>query len=200
MTLKSVRRRAIFAATFVCFAAPVLAAEPPQLAAPPGPDEVYFVLGVEQDDALLEVRPVVVRDGALREAKFSLASHKFRAEGGYVVLKAHANELLAVESVSMMLGKTFLGSRFEICGKTPVFQSTGGKVVYVTSMDYESPRPSLGYDPAVGSVQRTTLDTHYSQDLSGARAFLKARYPSLADTVEQGRFDMLSFHGQPGCP
>lgn len=179
------------AISLVALGWPAVSQASPVTIAPPGPDEVYFVLGVPESDTVLQIESLLVKNGVAQGFKFSVVPHHYRAQDQYILVKAHADELLGVEAVSMTLGRTFFGAHFVNCGKVPAFQSRGGKVVYVTTADYE-------LAPYRGGME-FYLDTHFSQDLAGARAFLNTHYPILANSVEPGSFEMIDLPGRARC-
>jgi hypothetical protein len=84
-----------------------------------------------------------------------------------------------------MFGKSIFGTRYKPCGQVPTFQADAGKVVYITTISYRKDgSTSNGLEIDMSEA------ANYSQDIDGARTFLKAHYPGLSDSLEQGSYQM----------
>lgn len=171
------------ATIMVAWAATALAGEPVS-DAKPAPDVAWLVIGIQPDDTRVEIKEPIVRDGMIRNYQFGFnAPH---AVDGFVVVKVKPGTPYGIASSRQMYGMLPAGPVFQACGRAPVFQADAGKVVYITSITYRNVGGS-----AIPRGIRFDQTSTYSQDLEGARAFLKAHYPGLSDSVEQGGYEMV---------
>ncbi|MGA0602516.1 hypothetical protein ACO2Q3_17545 [Caulobacter sp. KR2-114] len=177
------RIRVVLAATVaVLLAATTSAAvaEAPAADATPQPDVAWLLIGAQPDFARLSIDPVKVRKGVLR---FPFTSHAYYPQAGLILIKAQPGQLYGLSESALMWGRPLLGAHYLACDRTATFQAAGGQVVYFGTFDVEV----AGQAPT-RTVQGYNLHAReeLSQDLEGARAFLKANYPGLAARLEQG--------------
>jgi hypothetical protein len=102
----------------------------------------------------------------------------------FVIGEADAGTTQAFTGATIHLDSgTFLfGSMvrtFVPCGNhlTMSFAAPGGKVIYLAD---------IGFD-----TDGKGMKMRYAQNIEGARAFLKAHYPDLADKLEPGHYDLV---------
>lgn len=179
-----IRRRLLagLAVAIGACAGPALSDTPPS-DAKPSPDVAWLVIGIQPATARMEIDEPLIKNGHVWSFRYNL--NAYRPVDGYIVVKARPGVLYGVGASSLMFGKSIFGVRYKPCGQVPTFQADAGKVVYVTTIAYRSEGVTT-YGPAIDMAESAT----YSQDLEGARAFLKAHYPGLSDSLEQGRYEM----------
>lgn len=154
----------------------------------PSPDVAWLVIGVQPKTAQLEIDEPRMHNGVVVSFHYRLDA--FRPVDGFILVKAHPGTVYAVAASSLMAGSSIFGVRYKPCGQVPSFQAAGGKVVYFTTMTY---RGEGAHAPGI------LVEGHdYSQDMEGARAFMKAHYPGLADSLEQGQMEKLEMGSK--CP
>ena len=81
------------------------------------------------------------------------------------------------------LMEALLNVRGTAPGGAMVITPPVGKVTYIANVAYTKNAKDL------------SLSSDYSEDLEGARAFLKAHHPELADRLEQGSYQMMTAEG-----
>ena len=154
-------------------------------AAPPSAGDAYYVIGVAP-----EFTKVAIPDGHVENGRFvaSDAADLYNANtrfgfpvDGYILGKATGEPFAAITSVQLHSSATQLLSIPHMpCQeglKTVVFQAQAGKVLYIANLRYLE--------------ISGTLVTAATNDIDGARAFLKAHYPRLASQLEQGTYQRL---------
>jgi hypothetical protein len=179
--------------TFVAGIAALIAAcasmPRPTVDATPRDDATYFVIGLAPNSARFDLSSGTIRDGVFNAGILWIAHWYGPSDDGYLVIKADRNEALGIVQVQMMSSATSLiGPVFVPCARTLVFEAPAGKVVYLTHMTIRSTAGPNG--------PRLAPDFH--QDMDGARAYMRARYPALADHLEQGRPQMMPVRGGAG--
>jgi hypothetical protein len=168
----------------------------PQIPAPndarPDPNSVFFVIGVQPENTRLGIQEPKIDKSGLA-GLFCCSLKAYRPTDGFVIVQAKPDTVYGVASSSEMFGKSIFGYYFEACELATTFQAGPGKVVYLTTITYQ---PSLvetasfvGVGPANG-----WLSAAFTQDLEGARAFLKAHYPGLSDNLEQGQYRLTPMY------
>ena len=162
---------------------PVLAGDP-SADVKPSPDVAWLVIGIQPVHARMEIDEPWMRKGVIWNFHYNLTA--YHPVDGFILVKAKPGALYGVAASSLMWGKSIFGVRYKPCGQVPTFQAAGGKVVYFTSIAYRGAGVG-GYGPFLDMRESAA----YGQDLEGARAFLKAHYPGLADSVEQGSYEMM---------
>jgi len=163
--------------------APALAGMP-QSDVKPSQDVAWLIIGVQPANTRLEVDEPYFKNGVAWGFHYSMDS--YTPVDGFIVVKAHPGAVYGIAASSRMAGKSIFGMRYKPCGQVPKLEAAAGKVVYFTSVDYHSEgggSTGVGLEFFEGAT--------YSQDLEGARAFLKAHYPGLSDSLEQGPTEML---------
>lgn len=131
----------------------------------------------------MEIDEPWMKNGTVWSFHYNL--NAYRPVDGFIVVKVRPGVPYGVAASSLMWGKSIFGVRYKPCGQVPTFQAEGGKVVYITTIAYRS-EGSTSYGSLINMAESAT----YSQDLEGARAFLKAHYPGLSDSLEQGSYEM----------
>jgi len=155
----------------------------------PDPSAAWLVIGVKPTNARLEIDEPYLRKGVARS--FHYSADGFSPIDGFIVVKARPDRVYGIAAFSRMLPGTIFGMRLLPCGEVPSFKASAGRVVYFTTANYRTA------DPEPEGMQSANFATHafeavtYTQDLEGARAFLRKHYPALSDSVEQGTAEML---------
>jgi len=166
------------------------------------------VIGVSPADSR-----VTVSSGEMSKGRFSVPSTLWGGgqtvwtsdDSGFVIGKVHGAtvqavtkinayvhnqtrtgaEKAAVDLLRMAFGlhPSFIRSSFVPCGqKSLTFQVPAGKVMYITDVKFTA---------MLGDIDKhDKIAPEFSSDLEAARAFLKMRYPNLADALEQGEYDL----------
>jgi|HubBroStandDraft_5_1064220.scaffolds.fasta_scaffold99178_2 hypothetical protein len=166
-----------------CFALAMLAAAAPASAgttiATPGEDRAVFVIGVGPSRAEVSVSKGSVVDGVFHHATWTSLTFVDTPQDGYIIAEAPAGSTQAIVEVTMK-PEVFMESQRRLIpcngSLTMVFDAPAGKVIYLASIFYRT--VSEGIRPL------------YRQDIEGARTFLKAHYPQLADKLESGHYDL----------
>jgi hypothetical protein len=150
----------------------------------PSSEAVYFVLGIQPVTARMEIDEPLLKSGSIWSFRYNMSS--YHPVDGFIVVKGKPNTAYGIGASSLMLGKSVFGARYKPCGQVPLFQAEAGKVVYVTTIAYRS-EGVKSYGPLIDMAESAS----YSQDMDGAREFLKAHYPGLSDSLEQGKYEMM---------
>jgi hypothetical protein len=176
---------AIWRSLLIAACLPLLSyAGPAHAAALPGdvkltPDAAYVVLGLEPENSLIELDQVRRVDDQIRG--FAFKAKTAAPVDGFVVIKVKPDEVYVVSAMSKTAFKSLFAVRYAACGEMATFKVGPGKVVYFTTLHYGgNGSESDGWNVTL------TQGLNYVQNPQGARAFLKARYPNLADSLEQG--------------
>jgi hypothetical protein len=144
-------------------------------------EDSYFVLGVHPNNMMLEIDDVDVDRGEVVRFKNLLPLHLYgQTQGDFVVVKVKGGSMLGVHSASLMAGHTIFGVRYLPIKETLTFYVPPGKVVYITSVSFNSAAATPG-----------VLAPTYGNDLQGARDFVAIHYPELAGHVEQGSYAVV---------
>jgi hypothetical protein len=155
----------------------------------PDPKVGWILIGVQPANANLNIGEVTTwRDGTVLVDVGNIFGHL--PVDGFILMKAKPGKLYGISSVSIMAGSVF-GTYYGACDKAIAFRPEAGKVVYFTSLAYRNQDGSTDVFPKGFPNSRVREGARFSQDLEGARAFLKAHYPNLADSLEQGQFQAL---------
>lgn len=180
MSFRSIR--ALCAAVLALVLTGCVTPAPDASAPPPGEQETYVVLGVTPLNMRLTIVDGTVKNGVFSPPFIQLVAPSYMPDDdGYVVMKVKGNTLYGITSAIAMFGRQpIFGEEYLPEGATMVFEAPAGKVVYITSLTYERSRYNVH-----GMEMRQKLD------LEAARAYLKRRYPQLADRLEQGHFSAL---------
>jgi len=154
---------------------------------PPSANESYVILGLQPQNTQVNVFRGWISDGVFHQNPLLPATFAGEPEGGFVVTRSSAGEAVAITNV-VVYSKNALFPRLLVpCegSKTVVFTVPAGKVIYIGSVRYES---------IAGGVA-----PRFGNEFDAARAFMTTHYPKLADTLEQGRFDLMPAEGQGQC-
>ena len=159
-------------------ATPAISADSP-LDAKPSADATWIVLGVQPETTSLTILEPVIKKGwvtGFRTGFLELGALKdSRPTDGYMALKLRPDTVYAIAYVGAM----------SPCAKVFTFQGGAGKVVYITTLNYSRA------DSAEGVFVSNLAGMSFSQDLEGARSFLKTHYPGLSDNLEAGQYRMM---------
>jgi hypothetical protein len=159
-------------------------AEAPTADAKPSADVAWLVIGIQPADARMEIDEPLVKNGVAWSFHYKL--NAYHPTDGFIVVKAEPGKAYGVAASSLMFGNSIFGKRYKPCGQVPLFQADAGKVVYITTITYRDEGATMNRFGVINLAEAAT----YSQDLDGARAFLKIHYPGLSDSVEQGGYQM----------
>jgi hypothetical protein len=146
----------------------------------PSANQTIFIIGVKPDNYRVSVFSGSVNEGVFRQNQLLPATFYGASEGGYVVGKTGSTGALAITNVRVVSSeKSILGMDFAPCGdaKTVVFSLPKGRVVYLGNLAYD--------------FSGNGLRIFESTDLEAARQHLRTGYPQLADSLEQGRYEVL---------
>jgi hypothetical protein len=168
---------------FSACAGPAFSDNPPA-DAKPSMEVAWLVIGVQPDTARLGIFETVLKNGVVRNFHYSL--DEYHPVDGFIVVKARPGMLYGIAVSSLMHGHSIFGTRYEACGRVPTFQAGAGEVVYVTTIAYRAEGVTSYRFGVINMAESST----FSQDFNAARDFLKAHYPGLSDSLEQGRYDM----------
>ena len=155
--------------------------ESPSADSRPDPDSTWLVVGVQPSNMRMEVDEIAPFDDARWRFHYAMSLAAYYPVDGFIVVKVKAGATYGLGGASVMSGKIF-GLRFQPCNTAAVFQAEPGKVLYFTSISFEPSGREQGQDSS-----RTFEHLTYSQDVEGARAFLKAHYPGLSENMERGQ-------------
>lgn len=181
----------LLAVAALCAAAvaPNAFAEAPTPDVKPCADVAWLVIGIQPATAAVEIDEPWVKKGVVWGFHYRMKS--YHPDGGFIVVQVEPEKTYGVAASSLMFGKSIFGVRYKPCGQVPTFRAERGKVVYITTISY---RPDGVTSDALGINMAEAAS--YSQDLEGARTFLKAHYPELGDSLEQGSYQMAPFARQ----
>lgn len=153
--------------------------------------DAYFLLGITPEYTRVQIDDGYVRDGAFHSGfavKMWAVNTTFMGEpeDGFIVGKSKDGTLLGISMVQPHASKTDLLEplTFPCEGHTLTFTAQGGKVIYIASARYSVRTGSNGAGDR--------LEANFSNDLEGARSFLKTHYPNLADKLEQGTYALAT--------
>jgi hypothetical protein len=167
-------------------AGPAVADNPPP-DAKLSPDTAWLIIGIQPTNARIEVDEARMDKGCIR--RFSYNMNAYHPVDGFIVVQVEPGKPYGIGASSLMIGKSIFGVRYKPDHQAPVFQGVAGKVEYIASISYRA-------DSSIAAEQSSALGeaANYSQDLEGARAFLKAHYPGLSDGLEQGGYQMTRMY------
>ncbi len=158
---------AVTALAVASWVAPAFA-ETPKSDAKPSRDAAWFVIGIQPANARVEVQEPWIKNGVVWS--FHVNFKSYVPEDGFILVKGDPGKAYGVAAGA--------GLRYRPCGSVALFHADAGTVVYITSISFAG----------AGAPGLEALS--YSQDMEGARAFLKAHYPGLSDSLEPGRYQM----------
>lgn len=174
----------------------------------PSRADTYVLLGVQP-----AATEVVLSAGTVQDGKFeqSFAGHLWgghtywaRSEDGYVLIKTDDEPTLALLRVfsrrtthsllgtwytpcadagSRNLAEAIMATRGTIAGNAMVFEPPIDKVTYIGSVAFAR------------NEEQDSLTPTYTNDLEGAREFLRTHHPELADKLEQGTYELTPAAG-----
>lgn len=176
------QRSAFVGLAVLAFVSPAFAEAPPP-DAKPEPDVAWLLIGIQPATARLEIDEPRLKQGVVWSFHYNLSSYS--PVDGFILVKAQPGTIYGVAASSLMKGKSIFGVRYKPCGKVPTFKAEAGKVAYITTIAYRSEGATFD-----GLLINMAESATYSQDLEGARAFLKTHYPGLSDSLEQGAYEM----------
>jgi len=134
-------------------------------AAPPAPDQTYFVIGVYPSDVEVSFFAGSLEHGVFDRDPF--AAVRSTPSGGYIVASVKAGQTLAIMK---LVARGY--EAWPCRGMSAlVFTAPAGRVVYLGDASYQ--------------ISETWVRVRYSYDIEKARAYLKAFYPQLADRLER---------------
>jgi hypothetical protein len=146
----------------------------------PSEAETFFVLGVTPPNYRVVVRAGTVTDRGFNIADFQPVKANSAPTNGYVVWKGEKGESMAITHIIRQdaHGKS-VGRPFVPCDKhkTMVFESPGGKVIYLGHVKYQ--------------VDGDRLMVVYEKDFEAAKSYIDKAYPSLREQVTDGRYALL---------
>ncbi len=148
--------------------------------APPPPDRCYVLIGVAPANTELSLAVGSIREGRFRGPIVGFLDRQDTPADGFVLIDAKADRTMAVVKIELdSQGFWDATKKYVVCEDAPalIFATTGGKVVYLTSVKFD--------------VGGNALVPRFHADIEAARAFLKAHYPSLAGSLEQGQPQFL---------
>ncbi len=152
----------------------------PSTAAMNSPNESYYVLGLRPAQTRAMIVEGAVSNGEFEQRHVPLTPFVMNVpRDGFLVGHSDSGRTLELQQVFDESGGVPVA--FAPCktgAKALVFEAPPGTVVYITSVTLV--RAGDGLAPV------------YSNDLEGARAFVKTHYPGLADKLEQGRYQLLT--------
>jgi len=144
-------------------------------------DAAYVLIGVDPNTVRIDIEETTIDDGAVVRYEHSFPPHLYGpGDDGFILAKVKPGVDLAIAATHMSPIGLLPGPRFKPCDGTVAFQAPAGSVAYVTSIAYEYGGLSYGW-----TGQQIHVQTHYTQDLEGARAYLKRNHPDLADRLQQ---------------
>jgi hypothetical protein len=146
-------------------------------------DEAYYVFGLTPSNYKVQIYPgSKSSDGRFQLNQFLTATFNSVADNGYAVGKAKAGSVLAITRVYMPSEGSIINPPFLPCGdaKTLVFTAVGGKVLYLTDVDYR--------------FSGEKLEVSYKSNIESAKKYLEGNYPKLAPLLEQGEFHFSKTH------
>lgn len=150
----------------------------------PSPDVAWLVIGIQPATVRMEIDEPWVKNGEIFDFHYNL--NAYHPVDGYIIVKAQPDKPYGVAASSLMFGKSIFGIRYKPCGQVPTFHAGPGQVIYVTTINYHTAGAANE-----GTYMNFAEGASYSQNLEGARAFLKAHYPGLADSLQQGQYEMV---------
>jgi hypothetical protein len=144
-------------------------------------DDTYVLFGVDPNTVRIDIEEATIEDGAVAHFDHSFPWHLYGpADDGFILAKVKPGVQLAIQATHLSPIGLLPGPRFKPCDGTIAFQAPAGSVAYVTSVAYDYGGVSYGW-----TGQTIHFQTHYTQDLEGARAYLKQHHPELADKLQQ---------------
>lgn len=153
------------------------------------PDDAYFIVGVQPPN--FRLRFLALKEGQT-ENSWDLAPTQLierPADFGFILVQVHANDRIRITNVIELNSINVRGKiEYQPCGGAPMmaFTVAGETVTYVGSITYLS--RNGGVVPSV------------SNDIEGARAYLKAAHPSLAGRLVQGKIGTVASTEKCGPP
>ena len=150
-------------------AGPAVADNPPP-DAKLSPDAAWLVIGIQPHNARIEVDEARMGDGCIH--RFSYNLNAYHPVDGFIVVKVDPGKPYGIGASSLMLGTSIFGVRYKPVNQAPIFQGVAGKVEYIATISYQAEASA-----PTGAANTLAEGASYSQDLEGARAFLKAHYP-----------------------
>jgi hypothetical protein len=144
-------------------------------------DDTYVLIGVDPNTVRIDIEETTIADGAVVRYEHSFPPHLYGpGDDGFILAKVKPGVDLAITATHLSPIGLLPGPRFKPCNGTIAFQAPAGSVAYLTSIAYEYGGLSYGW-----TGQQVHVQTHYTQDLEGARAYLKRNHPELADRLQQ---------------
>lgn len=174
----------------------------------PKPGDTFFIIGISPPFTKVEVS-----DGHLDGEKFEqsravrmwgINAYWGVPEDGFILVKGFGEPMYGITVIQFhgsahSIGGTLyspcedagpnglMESVLSVRGTAPggamVFTPPAGKVTYVGSVSFDRDKETL------------KATASYSNDLEGARNFLKTHHPELADRLEQGSYQIMTAEG-----
>lgn len=144
----------------------------------PKHDEAYFIFGLKPSKYKVQIFSGSINsEGRFRVNPFANATFNSVADKGYAVGRTGSDSVLAITRVYLKGTGSLISPSFVPCkeAETLVFTATGGKVIYLTDIDY--------------TLVDGTLEVGYQENFEAARQYLESDYPDLAPLLEQGKYD-----------
>jgi hypothetical protein len=169
-------------ALVVAASAPEVFADNPDADVRPSADAAWLVIGIQPATARMEIDEALIRNGKIRRFNYNFSA--YHPVDGFIVVKVKPGTVYGIGASSLMFGKSIFGVRYKPCGHAVTFQADAGKVVYVTTISYHAEGTRYA-GPGIDFLE----GADYSTDIDGARAFLRAHYPGLSESLEQGAYE-----------
>lgn len=140
-------------------------------------DESVFILGVSPVGYGVEIAPGSIKDhdGRFYRHPFSSAVFVGAPEGGFVVARVRAGDVLAVTNVMAVNDRNMVTRRFQACAgiRSILFNapSSGGKVLYLGDVDFQ--------------MSGDKLSPKYTSNVDAAKRYMDNNYPAFKGRVEQ---------------
>jgi hypothetical protein len=157
--------------------------------------DAYVLIGVDPNTVRIDLEEATIENGAVARFDHSFPPHLYGpGDDGFILAKVKAGALLAIRATNLSPIGLMPGPRFKPCNSTIAFQASAGTVAYVTSVEYQYSGMSYGW-----TGQSIHVDTHYSQDVAGARAYLNRHHPELAGELQQAPARQVALPPALGC-
>ena len=140
-------------------------------------DESVFILGVSpvRYRVVIASGSIKAHDGWFYRHPSASAVFMGAPDGGFVVARVRAGDVLALTSVTAVDDKNVATRRFEACGgiRSIVFNapSSGGKVLYLGDVDYQ--------------MAGDKLSPRYTSNIDAAKRYMDSNYPAFKGRMEQ---------------
>jgi len=148
----------------------------------PSENESVFVIGVTPENYRISVWPGGIKDDHFYKSSLRNAALYSAAEGGYVVGRAKAGDVLGITNARIVSGEnSILGLDYVPCGDTLVFKVPPGQVIYLGSIAFSS--------------NGKTVNALVSNDVNAAAHHMADAFPSITRTIVKTPFMHLPSTG-----